>query len=172
MTEQEDGIIDRYVPGYTNPSDGWHFLSSPVANQAIAPNFVSGVNDDVYKWNEPTDTWLNYKVHLWPSMGIGEGFLVAYQTTSTRTFHGVPNASDYPMVNISFTPRSSLSWMASPGQPLSVCTEMERRETGNLTNVQAIAKVLNPGGTYSDLGAGGIIPEANGLMVWVSGTGE
>ncbi len=163
-----DGIIDRYVPGYTNPSDGWHFLSSPVANQAIAPNFVSGVNDDVYKWNEPTDTWLNYKVHLWPSMGIGEGFLVAYQTTSTRTFHGVPNASDYPMVNISFTPAAVYHGWHLLGNPYPSALKWNDGNW-NLTNVQAIAKVLNPGGTYSDLGAGGIIPEANGLMVWVSG---
>jgi hypothetical protein len=35
-------------------------------------------------------------------------------------------------------------------------------------NIQAIAKALNPGGTYTDLLPGSIIPAANGFFVWTA----
>ncbi|MFZ4549955.1 MAG: hypothetical protein ACOYN4_21075, partial [Bacteroidales bacterium] len=52
------GTIERYIGGWTDAVHGWHFLSSPVTNQAISTSFVditaSPISSDVdlYRWSE------------------------------------------------------------------------------------------------------------------------
>ncbi len=160
--------IERFIPGYTTPTSGWHLLSSPISNQAIAPNFAPGANDDMYKWEEPTDYWRNYKNYNWPTMGLAEGFLVAYQATSTKLFSGSPNTGNYTMTDITYTPATVYHGWHLLGNPYSSAVKWN---DGNwaLSNVQAIAKALNPGGTYTDIAANSVIPEANGVFIYVDG---
>lgn len=92
-----------YLTGYDNINDGkYHLLSSPVANQSIQPAFVStppSSSTDLYAWDEPTSTWVNSKSEdgSWNSLFedhfvVGQGFLVAYPSTETKSFVGIPNS--------------------------------------------------------------------------------
>jgi len=99
----------------------WHFLSSPVAAQAIcngdfAPttgnfNQTYGETYDFYKWSEATVTgglnWINLKNTGWtlntsfgdtPAFGVGMGYLVEYGATfsgsTTKSFAGNLNVGD------------------------------------------------------------------------------
>jgi len=76
--ESRDDCIDaeRTTPKY-DPTfdtdwadwrDGWHFISSPVAAQAISPNFtVDPVSDfDFFTWYEPLNLWVNFENNTVP----------------------------------------------------------------------------------------------------------
>jgi hypothetical protein len=164
--------IERYIPAWTSGTDGWHFLSSPVYNQAIDPNFTDPVpaNYDFYKWDETTMTWLNQKVNA-NNMTFftgGEGYLVSYATTSVKTFSGTLNNSDLALSNLSFTTvNPNFNGWHLLGNPFSCALHWNDGNWG-LNHVAGIAKVLNSGGTYTDIGPGGTIPSMNGFLVQVS----
>ncbi len=160
--------IERYITGYTGPPDGRHFLSSPVLDQPVVPNFSPGPYDEMYRWDEPTDYWQNYHVHLWPTMILCEGYLVSYMSTATKFFDGVPNTGSYDMTNLSYTATTVYHGWHLLGNPYPSALKWNNGDW-NLSNVQFICKVLNPGGTYTDLGPNSVIPAANGMMVWVNG---
>ncbi len=42
---------ERYITGWTDANHGWHFLSSPVASQAISGFHTAGSGNDFYKWD-------------------------------------------------------------------------------------------------------------------------
>ncbi|MCO5264387.1 MAG: T9SS type A sorting domain-containing protein [Lentimicrobium sp.] len=76
------------IPGTTN---NWHLLASPVANQAIADNFIpTGTSYDFYAWDEPSEMWLNQKVtaNNLTAFIPGSGYLVAYALPDTKSFTG------------------------------------------------------------------------------------
>jgi hypothetical protein len=100
--------VERYLTPYQvqNPTDWrYHFLSSPVENQAIQTEFVNLPNttDDFYSWSEPTNMWINTKVGATPPYSWnsafesnfiqGKGYLVAYPSTVTKNFIGKPYTS-------------------------------------------------------------------------------
>ncbi|MEI6750314.1 MAG: hypothetical protein WCM93_14250, partial [Bacteroidota bacterium] len=100
--------IERYLTPYIvqNPTDWrYHFLSSPVVNQAIRTEFValSNTTDDFYSWDEPANMWINTKLeddppYTWnPAFESnfiqGKGYLVAYPDIRTKNFSGVPYTS-------------------------------------------------------------------------------
>jgi hypothetical protein len=94
--------VKRYIPGV---SRAWHFLSSPVAAQAIAPNFIAPAADyDFFTWYEPTSEWVNFKntsgtSPTWNEANDGStdflqgrGYLVEYTGTGlTKQFSGSLN---------------------------------------------------------------------------------
>ena len=56
--------VDRFINAWTDNNHGWHLLSSPVAVQAIQPNFVPSPPDnleDFYAWDEVNGWWFNSK---------------------------------------------------------------------------------------------------------------
>ena len=54
--------VQRYIPAYTGPDDGWHHIASPVDFMGVGgSDFNPGTNDDLYKWDEVNYTWDNYK---------------------------------------------------------------------------------------------------------------
>jgi len=101
--------VGRYLTGgYTsNPADTLknHFLSSPVAAQNIAPDFISlpsNTTDNFFKFDEPTATWINTRAvgGDWnPSWGSdvtftpGRGYLVQYSGSITKNFIGMLNST-------------------------------------------------------------------------------
>ena len=97
-----DATVERYIGG---ASWGWHFLSSPVAAQAISGGFTpsgTGNDYDFYTWYEPQSMWVNFKNTTTPpyfntvngnaNFIPGNGYLVAYETNNTtKEFKGTLN---------------------------------------------------------------------------------
>lgn len=166
--------VERYIPQYTSNADGWYFLSSPVSGQLISPNFAPGTYDDVYRWNEiVTDyPWINYKgPSPFSTFNSGEGYLVAYQASATKSFTGSLNQSDITLTDQSFTVASTWSGWHLLGNPYSCAVKWNDGNWGAMTNVEAIAQIWNSGGTYTTRDATDPIPAMNGFMVHVtSGT--
>ncbi len=104
-----DATIERYIPAHGGIAGlGYHLLSSPVDNQAIAPNFtVTPATDyDFYKWQIDPPYWLNQKVgvNYITNFTNGVGYLVAYATAGTHNFVGTMNVSDFsPAINFAPT---------------------------------------------------------------------
>jgi len=112
-----NATIERYIPEWTAYA-GWHLVSSPVTNQAIAPNFITtpDYNYDFYKCSPhieyyPAGTmftyWLSYKSLQFneSSFAVGKGYLVSYFSAGIHKFTGIMNTNDvYPAVNYSSIP--------------------------------------------------------------------
>lgn len=162
--------LERYITAYTGASDGWHLLSSPVNNFAIAgstfePGSANPNLDDLYWYDEATNFWKNYKMGgNFSTFTNGFGYLCSYQTAATKYFTGSPNNSDITLSNLTLT--STRGWHAI-GNPFQSALKWN---DGNwtLTNVNTTAKLLNSGGTYSNLVANDIIPAAQGVFVQVT----
>jgi hypothetical protein len=96
--------VEREIGAWVDDAHGWHYLSSPVASQAIQPEFVPNpptTNEDFYKWDENTNKWINSKDASgnWNSsfestFTVGKGYLVAYVSDVTKTFDGVTTVGD------------------------------------------------------------------------------
>jgi hypothetical protein len=108
-TASVGATINRYIPGL---STSWHFLSSPVASQAISPAFTASPSTtyDFFTWYEPSDVWVNFKNNTnnptWTTANgsanfvTGRGYLVQYTGTGlTKQFQGNMNtgAVSYPL---------------------------------------------------------------------------
>jgi hypothetical protein len=167
--------VERFIPAYTSGADGWHLLSSPVASQAIAPNFTPAANDDdLFRFNEAaTDNlpWINYKGLTFSTFTSGEGYLAAYKTAgSPKSFVGTLNQSDVTLTNLTYTSANAWKGWHLLGNPFS-CAILWNKTGGSwgaLTNVEAVAQVMNSGGTYTARNANDPIPAMNGFMVHVS----
>jgi hypothetical protein len=100
LTVNGTATVQRHIDAanWEVGTDGWHFLSSPVAAEAIAGDWTpagEGNDYDFYAWNanEIPLRWLNQKV---PSNSLthfipGSGYLVAYQSGGIRAFEGALN---------------------------------------------------------------------------------
>ncbi|MCK9422824.1 MAG: T9SS type A sorting domain-containing protein [Bacteroidales bacterium] len=156
--------IMRDIDAYTSSTDGWHLVSSPV-NGAVIGNFQPGTNDDFFKYNEATSTWMSWKESPF-GFTNGEGYLCSYQSSATKNFTGVPNNADVTWNNLSRTGTNGWHLLGNPF-PCAI-----KWNDGNwaLTNVNATAKVLNSGGTYTDRVANDIIPAMQGFFVDVAGS--
>lgn len=98
--------VERYLANYNAVGDQmFHLISSPVAEQAIRPEFVSNeatipAGTDFYSFSEATNEWINTRAdgNVWnssfePSFTVGKGYLVAYPTNVTKNFTGTLNSS-------------------------------------------------------------------------------
>lgn len=106
-TQGITATIELYIPQWYTWT-GWHLLSSPVENQAIAPNFIDSTanNYDFYKYAPyfpniyMTDTfwgaWVNYKTpdFIESSFLRGKAYLVSYAMGRIHKFSGCMNATD------------------------------------------------------------------------------
>lgn len=157
---------ERYIEGYTSPTNGWHLISSPVDNFAIASSSIEpGTNDDLYWYEEASNLWLNYKVSgNFTSMSNGKGYLCAYQTSATKSFTGTANIQNITFTDLSLT--DSRGWHAL-GNPFQSAIKWN---DGNwsLNNLNENAWVLNPGGTYTVISANGTIPANQGFFIRVT----
>ncbi len=99
--------IERYIA----KDNSWHFLSTPIDNQAIIPAFAPTIPNayfDFYKWNETIpisgNVWVNIKniagnyVSGFNTFENGRGYLVAYSSSyggsATHSFSGNLNNGD------------------------------------------------------------------------------
>lgn len=174
----ETTTIQRYLTGgWVDGWDaGWHQLSSPVAAQPIADFATTGVGNDYdfYGWDEPTNTWMNYKdggFSGWnggTNFNVGQGYLVSYEAANTtQTFTGVLNTADVIFTDLSNGGASFNGWHLLGNPFASALTWND----GNwaLSNVAGNAKIWHEANkSYSDIASNGIIPSAQGFMVQVS----
>lgn len=160
--------VQRYVEAYTGDSDGWHLISSPVTNFLIdGSDFDPGSNDDFFAWYEGSNMWLNHKVgaNNITNFVDGEGFLVAYESTSTRKFVGTLNNSDISFSNLSFGDGGGWQLL---GNPYSSSIQWNNGDW-NLNNISGVAKVWSESsGNYQDISANGYIPSTNGFFIQVA----
>lgn len=156
--------VERYITQYSSPTNGWRLVSSPVGTTAIG-NFLPGTNDDFYGYDEANNLWLNYKVSPF-GFTNGLGYLSAYETSATKSFSGALNTADITFTNQSLTPANGNGWHLL-GNPYASAIKWNDGSWA-LSNVSAAAKLLNGGGSYTDLAANDIIPAMQGFFVKVS----
>ena len=114
--------VERNLVGYTDEDDNmFHFISSPVAEQAIRPVFVSNdepipAGTDFYSFSESTNMWINTRAagNAWnnafeDNFTVGKGYLVAYPTEVTKNFTGVLNSAQV-VLTCSNTPTKGNGW--------------------------------------------------------------
>ncbi|PKP29718.1 MAG: hypothetical protein CVT99_16100 [Bacteroidetes bacterium HGW-Bacteroidetes-16] len=167
--------IQRYVSGYTDATHGWHLLSTPVAAQAISAFHTPGSTDDFYKWDEPTDTWINriadgggLNGSFETNFGVGTGYLVSYAATDTKTFSGSLNVSNASASGLSYTGASTAAGWHLLGNPFSSALTWNDGNW-NLSNVDANCQIWNEANaSYSVILPNGIIPSMNGFMAHAS----
>ena len=176
-------IQERYIAAaeWGTWNDGWHFLSSPVANYAIASNFTTADPDDYdfYAWSEPYNIWVNYKDGTSPTFSeanggsttfeLGYGYLAAYADTDTKNFTGTINVADVGITGLTITGSGNHRSWHLLGNPFNSGLTWF---TGWTTNEKIVttAKIWNGSGkSYSDIASGSIIPATNGFMVQASG---
>lgn len=198
-TANVSASFERYLNNadWTDWQDGWHFISSPVAAQAISPNFtVDPASDyDFYTWYEQLNTWANYKNNTEPptwstantlNNGLvnnssnfiaGKGYMVAYNLPDTKVSSGVLNVADITVQDLTLTGTTNpnRSWHLL-GNPFSSALTWDAGSDWNFTNIAGVAKIWNEAlQAYSDLTSTPVssIPATNGFMVQVSsGTGS
>ena len=184
--------VQRYLNNadWTNWKDGWHFLSSPVASQAISPDFTTDPYD-FYCWNEPSNLWVNYEnmsggggtapyfdvVNGSANFTVGKGYLAAYDAEGTKSFSGTLNVADVAVTGLTITgsTQTNRSWHLL-GNPYASALTWDATATWGLTNIAGTAKIWNEANqSYTDLTSSPstVIPATNGFMVQVSsGTGS
>ena len=185
LTVTGTATVERSVSAWgtgASAAHGWHFLSSPVAAQAIDPAFTdaSAANYDFYSWWEPTNSWVNYKntttAPTWNDANAsilnfvpGIGYLVEYAAAATKQFTGTLNKLDVSVSNLSYG-SGSYKGFHLLGNPFVSAIKWNDGNWGSMTNVVTTAKIWNDAiATYTDIAANGIIPALNGFMVEVTG---
>jgi len=180
-TATGDVIMERYLVAatWTEWSDGWHFLSSPVANYAIQDNFTVATADeyDFYAWSEPNNLWINFKntsnsptfleVNGSNDFELGHGYMAAYKTTSTKNFTGTINVDDVTISGLTITgsTNDNRSWHLL-GNPFNSALTWDESWTqsfigGNIAIWDELGKSYH----YIAAKDGGVIPATNGFMV-------
>jgi hypothetical protein len=137
--------VQRYLTNYSAVGDNeYHFISSPVTSQAIQPEFVEDpplATVDFYKYDEPTNTWINTKLAetgLWNSgfganFEVGKGYLVAYPTAPvTKSFTGTLNSyTSAAPLEITCTNNNNNGWNLL-GNPFPSAIDWDLVTTGDL----------------------------------------
>lgn len=159
--------VQRYFQGYDDgASNGWHNISSPVNNMAISGTGFdpTGTSDDLYRWNESTDTWENYQQGHFSNFANGTGYLCAFQSTETNSFSGTLNTSDVAVSNLTL---GGDGWHLL-GNPFASAIEWNNGDWA-LTNVSGTAQIWEESNnSYTVLNANYKIPSTNGFFVEVS----
>lgn len=182
--------IERHIPAYTAAA-GWHFLSAPVASQAICNEFVDNSDpgnpipgaDDFFKWDEPNNIWKNTKDDLgsWndafeDDFLVGRGYLVGYQSDQTKTYTGIPNNSALTLNALSappitYTPGQGNGWNLI-GNPFPSGMDADEFVSSNLdASVYAFdgntGQYLSWNGMIGTLSEG-VVPPMNGFFIKAS----
>ena len=186
--------VERYING---ASWAWHFLSSPVAAQAISGGFtpIPATSYDFYTWYEPQLTWVNFKnTAIAPTWNTangntnfvpGQGYLVAYEATNTtKNFKGAPNngavsysltksgASTYQYFNLVGNPYPcSINWDAASGWDRSKLNGIQKSFWIWNDAAGNYGAYISGSGGYGTNGVTNYISNGQGFMVLASAAG-
>jgi hypothetical protein len=188
-----NATVERYLVGYNAVDDQmFHFISSPVAGQAIREEFVTNTptsGHDFYKFDEVINTWVNTKDGdgSWNSafesnFGVGKGYLVAYPSDVTKEFTGTLNASEAVLTCTNTAPPAGGSGWNLLGNPFPSAIDWAQVSLGDgIDNAlyyydnaaQNYRYYLAPvSGDETSLGSGQqYIPAMQGFMVHAKTTG-
>jgi hypothetical protein len=174
-TASGDISMQRYIATWSDADHGWHFLSSPVASQAINDFHTVGSGNDFYKWDEINDIWVNRTASggglngaFETNFAVGTGYLIANSTTSTKTFSGTLNNSNIDFSNLSYTEATDHTGWHLLGNPYPSALLWDAT-AWNRTNVNATAKIWHESNSsYSDISQNGAIPANQGFMINVT----
>jgi hypothetical protein len=164
--------VERFIGAWVDALHGWHFLSSPMTSQAIAPNFTdpTPANYDFYAWDEVNNLWLNQKEvgNGITNFNPGTGYLVAYQSAGTKQFSGTLNTTDVLAANLTQSGGANNGWNLA-GNPFPSALVWNDGVNWTVSaDFAATAKIWNEANaSYTDIAANGIIPALNGFMVQV-----
>ena len=186
QTSGVNATVERYIPQYVGAA-GWHYLSSPVAQQPIQPDFVASPTpntaEDFYKFSEPDYLWLSAKDNSgnWNNLFednfvVGRGYNVAYDENEIKEFEGDLNVGNFTFDEtttpaITYTADGGIGWNLI-GNPYP--SGLDWDECGR-TNIDGSVYVfdgnagqyLSWNGTVGGLDDG-IIPPMNGFFVKAS----
>jgi hypothetical protein len=181
-TASVSGTMERYIAAATwgTWNDGWHFVSSPVADYAISGNFTVDSPDDYdfYAWSEPYNIWVNFKNGTAPTFAeangsttfeLGYGYMAAYKTAGTKSYTGSMNVADVSVSGLTLTgsTQTNRSWHLL-GNPFTSALSWYTDWTK--TNIGGTAQIWDEAGSsYHAVAAGEPIPATNGFMVQASG---
>lgn len=136
--------IERYLTKYNVVSDlKFHFIASPVADgQSIENEFINLSSADItdfYKWDEPSNLWINYRGSTYNSRNeafgdnfkfvAGKGYMVAYPGNTTKSFSGVPYTNSLGLT-INCTNTDNRGWNLV-GNPFPSALDWEAVLRGN-----------------------------------------
>ncbi len=187
------GMVERYIAKWTDANHGWHFLSSPVANQAISTSFVDitanpmSTNVDLYKWSETENLWINIKNDAgtynkgtgttnWsndvnPVFETGKGYMTACASIQTKEFIGNLNVADVSLTGLTNTTGKTNKGWHLVGNPFSSAIKWNQGSWLK-TNIGSVPQIWNEiNASYTVLTEDGIIPAQNGFMVYTTGSG-
>ncbi len=170
-----DATMQRYIAGHSgNNSTGWHLISPPVSSVTVnGSDFDPGNNDDLYSWSESDYEWKNYKADEFTDMDAGTGYLGSYESTSTKEFTGTLNNSDNTHNDLPVSTDGN-GWHLL-GNPFPSALHWEEDDDWSISNFATGAKIMNPGGSYTDISAGGenqYIPAHQGFFVQATEDGS
>ena len=168
LTVNGTTTIERSITGYTSGTDGWHLISSPVANQTISGNWTPAGGYDFYALDESvSEYWLNQKNHPEMTNFIpGKGYLVAYETGETKSFTGAMNSAPLTMSGLTNSGGDYAGWHLV-GNPFTSAINADLLTKTDIgTNVQ----VWNTNSASYEISS--TIPALNGFMVETTGGGE
>ncbi|NVN95792.1 MAG: T9SS type A sorting domain-containing protein, partial [Bacteroidetes bacterium] len=106
-----NATVQRYISH--NNADEFHMLASPVAAQAIAPDF--NAPDGFFVWNEPTANWIEYAEATFAATNggayfvPGKGYAVSYPNITTKNFYGELNQGVFN-IPITYTAGTYSGW--------------------------------------------------------------
>jgi autotransporter-associated beta strand protein len=188
--------IQRYLTNYSLQTDAkYHFISSPVASQAIQPGFVSNppaADVDFYKFDEETNTWINSKALdgenvIWndnfeANFAVGRGYLVAYPTAPvTKAFSGTINNDASYVLSCTYTNGQGNGWNLL-GNPYPAAIDWDAVTLGDgvdnalyyydASTQNYIAYLRISGDDATSTGGSRYIPAGQGFMVHANNTGS
>ncbi len=182
LTNSGTITINRYLTAYTDNSDGWRFLSSPVSSFAIAGSGFAPTagDDDLYEYDETktTENWLNYTGGDFGDANfvVGKGYLCAYKSAATKQFTGDINTGSVTK-NLSYTSGASSPGWNLLGNPYTAAIDWDL--LGKTSSVDGAVYVVRASdGAYiswnGSTGAltDGIIPAMQGYFVKVTAASQ
>ncbi|MBR5146935.1 MAG: leucine-rich repeat domain-containing protein [Bacteroidales bacterium] len=95
-------IVEKEIEGYANQDgNSWHTIASPLKGEidlsASSVNNIFNNQYDLYRYDEPTFTWQNYKNSAnngFTNLEAGRGYLYANSEDVTLSFAGNINTND------------------------------------------------------------------------------
>ncbi len=174
--------VERYIEGSTgNQTTGsgwnWHLISSPVENQVIDEDWLSGEQDEAYDfffWDEQDQEWTDLddeggEVHFFIP---GRGYRISYTAPTTRRFEGHLNVSDVEDLTMVKTSGGTLGWNLL-GNPFASALRWNDPHWELEHDIGGVAKTWdNQQKSYKDILDGEVIPAMNGFFVYYAGQDE
>jgi len=156
--------MERFIEGYTGNTNGWHLMACPVNDFAIGGStFEPGDPDDLYRYDEETNMWQNFKQSHFSEFNAGYGYLTAFDETIDRYFSGIPITENITIENLTVT--DDRGWHIL-GNPFTCSLLWNHDSYWKITGINLIAKIFSESlNNFVDLETEGVIPPHQGFVV-------